>query len=322
MKLTPEQRKLAKTILQVGRKEGASPREIKSAIETGIVESNLTNLPGGDGTSVGWRQEIDTYGSKAKRMDVAGAAHRYFREAKGFNNRGGSAGQLAQRTQRSAYPDRYDQHSGEAEQILKALSGSASSDSSSSPSSSGGEKSVTTSTPGVDRSADRRALVAQFITGKNPKALVETMLAVNQTADTPGTSSTETVSTPATSSRTEPVASASGRAVVDKTDIVRLGKLAQRMGLHVGENSHFNGGRKVTGGHAPNSNHYTDSAIDVSGDPAKMKQFATHVDRIYGGKLDELFWNGDGAVNRKGGKRVQKGFVSGHTDHVHAAVKK
>lgn len=53
----------------------------------------------------------------------------------------------------------------------------------------------------------------------------------------------------------------------------RSGKLAQQMGLNVGENSAFTG-RKVTGGHAPNSFHYEDKAIDVSGDPAAMRKFA------------------------------------------------
>jgi hypothetical protein len=34
----------------------------------------------------------------------------------------------------------------------------------------------------------------------------------------------------------------------------------------------------------------------------------------------ELFWNGPGDVNVKDGKRVGKGFVSGHEDHVHLAA--
>ena len=37
------------------------------------------------------------------------------------------------------------------------------------------------------------------------------------------------------------------------------------------------------------------------------------------GDLRELFWNGPGALNVKNGTRVQKGFVSGHEDHVHVA---
>lgn len=63
---------------------------------------------------------------------------------------------------------------------------------------------------------------------------------------------------------------------------VRLGKRAQQMGLRVSENSHFNGGQRVTGGHVANSNHYRDEAIDVSGDPKKMAAFARYVRRLYG----------------------------------------
>jgi hypothetical protein len=42
-----------------------------------------------------------------------------------------------------------------------------------------------------------------------------------------------------------------------------------------------------------------------------------------GGKkfnIRELFWNGDRAVNVDDNRRVPKGYVSGHTDHVHVAV--
>src|SRR3954468_23157802 len=45
---TPEQQRVVKTILRVGRQRGASPKELKAAIETGLVESGLRNLPGGD----------------------------------------------------------------------------------------------------------------------------------------------------------------------------------------------------------------------------------------------------------------------------------
>lgn len=64
--------------------------------------------------------------------------------------------------------------------------------------------------------------------------------------------------------------------------IVRLGKRAQDMGLNVGENSHFNGGHRVTSGHVANSNHYRDEAIDVSGSPKKMSAFAHYIRRLYG----------------------------------------
>ena len=56
--------------------------------------------------------------------------------------------------------------------------------------------------------------------------------------------------------------------------VVRLGKLAQQMGLHVGENPHFGGVDPV---HTQGSYHYKNEAIDVSGDVAKMRKFAKRV---------------------------------------------
>jgi hypothetical protein len=67
--------------------------------------------------------------------------------------------------------------------------------------------------------------------------------------------------------------------------VVRLGKLAQQMGLRVGENPAFEGGQRTTSGHAPNSYHYRDQAIDVSGDPDKMRHFAAVVAHKYGLKV-------------------------------------
>jgi hypothetical protein len=58
--------------------------------------------------------------------------------------------------------------------------------------------------------------------------------------------------------------------------IVRLGKLAQGLGLHVGENPNFGG---VTPVHVQGSYHYKGEAIDVSGDPTAMKRYARLVER-------------------------------------------
>lgn len=49
-----------------------------------------------------------------------------------------------------------------------------------------------------------------------------------------------------------------------------LGRLAQGMGLHVSENETFD---HVDPVHTKGSYHYKDMAIDVSGDPAKMRKF-------------------------------------------------
>lgn len=61
--------------------------------------------------------------------------------------------------------------------------------------------------------------------------------------------------------------------------VVALGKLARGMGLYVGENPHFGGVAPV---HVKNSYHYRNEAIDVSGDPRKMQQYAHRVARLYG----------------------------------------
>lgn len=54
--------------------------------------------------------------------------------------------------------------------------------------------------------------------------------------------------------------------------VIELGKLAQGMGLNVGENSHFGG--VCNGCHTQGSFHDDDRAIDVSGSPALMRKFA------------------------------------------------
>jgi hypothetical protein len=58
--------------------------------------------------------------------------------------------------------------------------------------------------------------------------------------------------------------------------IVSLGRLAQSMGLHVGENPHFGGVDPV---HVPGSYHYKGEAIDVSGANHLMSRFAKAVER-------------------------------------------
>lgn len=60
--------------------------------------------------------------------------------------------------------------------------------------------------------------------------------------------------------------------------VLRIAKQAQRMGLNVGENPNFGGVHPV---HVQGSYHYKGQAIDVSGDPAKMRAFAAWVARQY-----------------------------------------
>ena len=61
--------------------------------------------------------------------------------------------------------------------------------------------------------------------------------------------------------------------------IKSIAKLAQSLGLHVGENPAYGGVAPV---HAKNSYHYIGEAVDVSGDPKAMRKFAHEVATRYG----------------------------------------
>lgn len=116
--LSPEQRRNVRTILRVGRRRGASRKQLKAALETGLVESSFRNLPGGEGTSQGWRQETASSYPNVNRRNVAGAAGRFFDEA-ARADRGQPSGSLAQDVQRSAFPDRYAGKGREAGALLR-----------------------------------------------------------------------------------------------------------------------------------------------------------------------------------------------------------
>jgi hypothetical protein len=127
VRLTPTQRHTARIFLR----KGPSHLIDKALIEAGLVEANLTNPPGGDASSVGSLQEQSHYGSLRRRLNRRAAASRFVREAEGLLKKGfrGSAGELAQAVQRSAFPARYGQRSGQAEAIIRQLGGGRSADS-------------------------------------------------------------------------------------------------------------------------------------------------------------------------------------------------
>lgn len=135
---------VALEIIAEGRRRGITPRGIVIAIATGLVESNLTvyanekvpeslQLPhdavGRDGKSVGVFQQQVVWGNgwwwgdAATCMDPTKSAGLFFdRLAKrDYNN--GDPGAHAQAIQGSAFPDRYGQRMGEAQNVYDRLSG-------------------------------------------------------------------------------------------------------------------------------------------------------------------------------------------------------
>lgn len=121
--LDAEQAQVLATVLNVGRKRGATKKEMLAAVETALVESNVRNLGYGDSDSLGWRQERASVYPGKDLLDVKAAANRFFDESVTDANRGPgmTAGQLAQAIQASAYPDRYDERKGEAVPLLRAF---------------------------------------------------------------------------------------------------------------------------------------------------------------------------------------------------------
>ena len=294
--LTSEQRQVLAAFKQEARRQGASPKEIKALIEAGLVESGLRNLPYGDRDSIGSLQERSHYGPTSRRLNPTLAARRFLTEAKGANRPGTSAGQLAQSVQRSAFPGRYDQQSGQAAELLGAL-GKANPTTAT----------TTATTPGVDRSRERAQLISQFLSEKKADP-VDLALGIRQLQDTPGTTTTDTSRSGATSA---PRSAAKGGPVVDElfydplggwkngqsigpigghADHVHVGvrshgaavaiaRRAQKMGLSVRELEPFD---KVDPVHTQGSEHYEGRAFDASGDPGKQAALVRWIQKRYG----------------------------------------
>lgn len=126
MALSSEQLTNARTILRVGQRLGAGPKALKAALEAGLVESNLSNLRTAvDHDSLGVFQQRPSmgWGSPSQVTNPEYAATQFFKRAIPIAGKYGSAGQLAQAVQRSAFPERYDQRSSMAAQIMRQHKG-------------------------------------------------------------------------------------------------------------------------------------------------------------------------------------------------------
>ncbi|MEU7169098.1 hypothetical protein AB0A70_31350 [Streptomyces morookaense] len=116
----PAERDIAVTrkVYEVGQRRNVSDKVMLAGFETGWVESRMNNLACGDRDSLGVFQQRPSqgWGTREQILDVDYAANKFFDVAQQMEPRmeGGTAGQLAQAVQRSAYPARYDQAEGVA----------------------------------------------------------------------------------------------------------------------------------------------------------------------------------------------------------------
>lgn len=127
MAWTHEQRHNAQVIIAVGKKLGASNRDIQIALMTALTESSLHNYTGGDRDSVGLFQQRAAWGSFDQRHDPAQSARMFFlgghagqRGLFDFHDRDNmTMGQAAQAVQVSAFPDRYAEHTHDAANLMQ-----------------------------------------------------------------------------------------------------------------------------------------------------------------------------------------------------------
>lgn len=129
----------ASDIIREGQRRDISPRGIKIALATALVESNLVmwanasvpesmNLPheavGSDYDSVGlFQQRCPMWGDAATLMDPTKSAGLFYDHLVrlDYNDESVSPGWFAQAVQVSAYPDRYDQRYPDAQTLYQRL---------------------------------------------------------------------------------------------------------------------------------------------------------------------------------------------------------
>ena len=174
--------------------------------------------------------------------------------------------------------------------------------------------------PGQDNGAYRKSLLESYFLNPESQDLVGLVAQLKAAKDTPGR--TELIAGEKGHRPPRDGGSSGGSRKSGETNIVQILRLAERMGLHVGEHPKFD---KVDPVHTSTSNHYANhsgtggDAGDVSGSPELMEAFARKIARRYGADLEELIWRGKGARTKKNGKHVPASFFTGHKDHVHVA---
>jgi peptidoglycan hydrolase-like protein with peptidoglycan-binding domain len=120
---------VAKIVHRTGTGLGVTDRVMLAGFETGLVESNMHNLPCGDRDSLGVFQQRPSqgWGTPVQVVDVAYASNSFFTRAINVAaaHPDWSAGRVAQAVQVSAFPDRYDEAEGAARDLIARVEAAA-----------------------------------------------------------------------------------------------------------------------------------------------------------------------------------------------------
>jgi hypothetical protein len=271
------------------------------ATSIGIVESGGRNVRHGDADSLNFRQERQSvYGDEWARSggpyNTRAIVKRLANEFDQFRDPGETAGQIAAQVQRPAaqYAGRYAQVMPEARRLLQAARGGVRGGAS-------GGTGGPSAAPGggivIPGSGGRRTLGESGVD-------VAGLLAALQDTKTPVQS--VGLQAPAFSAMAAmpqggqvPVSSGGPAPKQDIGALLAAVRTSGDPGLGGGGGT----GLQVIPGQG-----------GAKGAPAPRG-------RVPQSQIVELFWNGPGAQNIDNGRRVGKGYVSGHTDHVHAGFK-
>lgn len=122
----PDQTQHAATIAAIGVRRGLPERAVVIALATAMQESKLRNLDHGDRDSLGLFQQRPSqgWGSPAELRDPVYATEQFYHRLvsiRGYQNL--PLTEVAQKVQRSGYPDAYAQHEDRAQLLARAFTG-------------------------------------------------------------------------------------------------------------------------------------------------------------------------------------------------------
>lgn len=121
-----EQSRNASIISGVAARRGLPPRAVTIALATAFQESGIRNLSYGDRDSIGIFQQrpSQAWGTRAQIMDPYYASRAFYAALAQVNNwQNADVGDVAQKVQRSGYPDAYDKHVTKSKLLASSLSG-------------------------------------------------------------------------------------------------------------------------------------------------------------------------------------------------------
>lgn len=193
-----EKQKIVDQIVKVGKEMGMSDADITAAIATGLVESELRDLDGGDRDSDGVFQQRPSQGWGSAEDTVEQDARDFYEKYR-ETDPNLSAGERAQAVQRSAYPDKYGQRMDEAATLYQesqARANTGTNGSSSSSSSSSGVQQVAVTNWPSNLGGSSSSAASSALSSSSTSSSSTTTTPTTTTPSTTDTGATTTDGTP------------------------------------------------------------------------------------------------------------------------------